>query len=323
MLRIALVLCSLFTISVHNAWADWREDIGVFRIGVVVPTNIPGNLARMEPFRLAISEALEMDVEFFPASNGISVIDALATERIEYAIISASGYALASVRCECVEPLVIPRSTDSTDGYHLVGLMRAGSAVKLEDLPAMNVAALSTSAIAGSQFIEYLLLSESPGLKKGAIAFQGKDASEDTLLAFYQGQYDILFGWSSLTGDPSSGYSRGSLRQIFDKTGDTNAQYKVVWKSRQIPHRPHVIRKKLPGEVKQRLRSVLVNLFDRDPVAYDSIEPEYGGGFTAARNERFRELIAYLETFSETGSQQSDPVVTSTPEAEETPSPSE
>lgn len=289
----------LLSVNAINASADWRQEIGVFRIGVVATDDVPGTLARIEPFRLSVSEALEMDVEFFPTSNSRSLIDALVGERIEYAILSASGFALASVRCKCVEPLVIPRSTDSTDGYHIIGITRDGNDLNPEKLSTMNTAMISRNSITGAEFVKHLLEKEFPTQTNFEVNFQSKETSEETQEAFANGEYDVLFGWSSLTGDPGAGYSRGTLRQLLDKSFSINA-LRVGWKSPQIPHRPHVVRKNLPGDAKNRLRDTLVNLFDRDPVAYDSIEPVFGGGFTAARNERFRELTEFLETYNTT-----------------------
>ena len=57
--------------AITGAAADWREDIGVFRIGIVTKEDLTGTLARIEPFRLAITEALEMDVEFFPRPTAV------------------------------------------------------------------------------------------------------------------------------------------------------------------------------------------------------------------------------------------------------------
>ncbi|MGI9351724.1 MAG: PhnD/SsuA/transferrin family substrate-binding protein [Rhizobiaceae bacterium] len=280
----------------QTALANWREDIGVFRIGIVTGSDIAGNLARSEPFRLAVSEALEMDVEFFPASGSKVLIDALVAERIEYAILSASGYALASVRCECVEPLVIPRSSDSTDGYHLVALTRNGSVFDPKKLSGKAVAMVSREAIVGEAFAKYLLEKEFE-TNTGEITFRARESSEATQQAFIDGDFDVLIGWSSLTGDPGVGYTRGTLNQIAGKLPQGLQSYRIGWKSPSIPHRPHVLRKNLPGEAKTRLRDVLVNLFERDPVAYDSIEPVYGGGFTAARETRFRDLIDFLKSY--------------------------
>lgn len=281
------------------ASANWRSDIGVFRIGVVIDASRAGSLDLLEPFRMEIAESLGMDVEFFPARDSINLINALSADRIEYAILSSSGYALATVRCACVEPLVIPRSSDSTDGYYLVAIGKRESVRSVENLLSKQVAALSADSIIGEALIRYLLLSNIKNTDLNSLDFQKRPSSEETLTAFTNGEFDVLFGWSSLSGDPAIGYSRGTLNMIGKSNPAILSELEIFWRSSQIPHRPHVIRKKLPGEAKTILRDTLVNLFERNPVAYDAIEPHYAGGFTAARTDRFKTLVDFIQSYSE------------------------
>lgn len=278
--------------------ADWREEIGVFRIGMVIDAPVAIELARIEPFRLALVEAIGMEVEFFTTSSARPLLDALAGDRIEYALLSASGHALASVTCECVEPLVMPRATDGTDSYHIVALARTGNPVSVPGLAASRNAILSSDGVLGVGFISFLL-AESGDLYQGTlIEAQALASSEETIEEFASGQYDVLFGWSSLNGEKVKGYSRGTLKNLYNRYPESVGAYDVIWRSPPIPHRPHTVRKKLPGELKNLLRDFMVNLYERNPLAYDVVEPIYGGGFTAARNMRFRLLERYLSTFA-------------------------
>ncbi len=282
--------------------ADWREDIGVFRIGIVSQGDITGVLARSEPFRSAVANALGMDVEIFPAASITSIMDALKDDRIEYAMLSATGYSLLHSICECVEPLVIPRASDSSDAYHLVAIARHGENISLSKIVGVKVGILSSGSVIGENLVRYLLARDQPSLPVDDINFQAQVTSQETEKAFLDRQYDILFGWSSLNGDPSDGFSRGTLRRLINNHNEENkVAYEVLWKSPSIPHRPHVVRKNLPGEVKNLLRDLMVNLFNRNPVAYDSIEPVYGGGFTAARADRFESLSGFFKTEQEKG----------------------
>ncbi|TIR66731.1 MAG: phosphonate ABC transporter substrate-binding protein, partial [Mesorhizobium sp.] len=86
------------------AHADWRADIGTFRIGIVAEpgggNTVPG-LARLTD---AYTNALGMKVEFVVARDYAALIEAQASGRLQYAVYSALAYATASVRCGCVEP---------------------------------------------------------------------------------------------------------------------------------------------------------------------------------------------------------------------------
>lgn len=288
------LLLALITLSAGScsAFADWREDIGVFRVGIYTGQQPAGFLARSEPFRLALQEAIGMEVEFFPASRTEALIDALQTDRIEYALLSASAYALAWNVCECVEPLVVPRAGDSTDGFHTIMIVRQDGPKSLNDLAGKTVGELSPGSISQGLVAKKLL--EDAGVELEKVTFAHAGSGEATLKAFLEGNYDALVGWSTMTGIASDGYSRGTLTSMAALGPDMLSGYRVLAKSMQIPHRPHVIRKKLPGELKDILRSTLGAMYDQNAIAYDSIEPTYGGGFGTARHHRFELLMDVL-----------------------------
>ncbi len=290
-----LVICVFLASNINFAAADWRKDVGTFRIGMVVGNDVAGSIARAEPFRLAISEALGINVEIFAARNYRGLINAHVASRIEYAIYSATAYATAWKICECVEPLVIPRSSDGTPSYKSVVISSESGPQSVSDLADFKTGALSKDSFAGNKFAAFELGAEGIRLPE-KLAFA--NSGEDVIAQFVAGKHDALIGWSSLNGDPATGYSRGTLRLIAQLNGGKITPYRMIWSSSPIPHRPHAIRKSLDGEAKKLLRTALVNMFDADPVAYDSIEPIFGGGFVAARHSQFLPIISYVETLA-------------------------
>ena len=298
-LSVILLAFVISMTAINFANADWRKDIGVFRIGVITSDRSQEALDKLEPFKLAISEALDMDVEFFRARNATTLINALTDERIEYAIFSASSYALAWVACECVEPVVVPRSKDSTDGYHTILISAPGGPGSLEAIKGNKIGVLSENSITGVALAKHVLSEKKILIENEETPTTKKETADKTLNAFLNGEFKLLIGWSSMTGDPAAGYSRGNLRQLSQKLSSSVRDYRVLWKSDQIPHRPHVMRKKLHGDAKKILRNTLLQMNEKDPVAYDSIEPVYGGGFVAGRHERFSQLIGLIKTLDE------------------------
>lgn len=284
-------------LSASAAYADWRSEIGIFRVGIVTGNQTIDFLARAEPFRLALSEALDMEVEFFTARNTEAAIDAIRSDRIEYAVLSASAYGIAWRLCECVEPIAMPRSADSTDGYHAIMITREGGPETIEALAGKQIAQLSASGLSQSLLWKAHLLEQNLAIENFPLISEA--SGEETLTQFVNGKFDALLGWSSMSGNPSDGYSRGTLRHISSLIGGQPTGFRVLWKSEQMPHRTHAVRRKLPGETKNILRNFLLGLFDRNPVAYDSIEPIYGGGFVTARHGRYQPLIKGLERYTE------------------------
>ncbi len=284
----ALLLVFFSTlVCAKNALADWRGDIGVFRVGVVMASQLQGFPERAEPFRLALSEALGIDVEFFPARNVQSLVDALAADRIEYAVLPATAYALTWQVCECVEPITIAKSFDGTDGFHSVLISGPGGPQSIREINDTRIAVLSSNTVS-----QGLLLQSN---SQTALNLVNDGSPDATLKAFAEGKYTMLLGWSSMTGDASLGFSRGTLNQIWRMGVGDIQQYRIIWQSEQIPHSTHVLRSKLAAEPKNIIRNLLTNLLERDPVAYDSIEPHFSGGFNVARHSRFEVLVDLIE----------------------------
>jgi phosphonate transport system substrate-binding protein len=276
-----------------EAYADWRSDIGVFRVGIVTGDATSQVTDAAEPFRLALVEALEMEVEFFRGRTPQALINALKADRIEYAVLSASSYALAWTVCECVEPLVTPRSVDSSDGYHLVVIANANGPKQVSEITAPSLASVLPDNSIEQGFANWSLQKDGVDIRSDAM-LRG-ESSEETLDGFANGDYPAIIGWSTLSGLQDQGFSQGTLTRLAQIQGGSNA-YSVIWKSKQLPHRAHTVRKKLPGEAKTILRNFMSSLYERNPVAYDIVEPHHAGGFVAARHSRYQPLVEYLKS---------------------------
>jgi phosphonate transport system substrate-binding protein len=279
----------------QQAKADWRSDVGIFRVGFVVEGDRAAHLARLEPFRLVLTDELGIEVEFYPAPDAMALINAFTSARIEYAVLPAIGYALAEVACKCIEPLVVPKAGDSTDGFHAVLIGRPGGPVSASELSGRTVASLDRESMTGHKLVMNLLVSEGLLASPESIGLHETASPSGAVESLIEGKADALIGWSSLTGNPAEGYSRGTLRQINRLTQGRAPDYPVLWKSPQIPHHPHVVRRKLGGEAKRLLRDTLLNLYEDDALAYDAVEPVLGGGFAATRPDRFNMLVRFVD----------------------------
>src|SRR5438445_3471984 len=96
----ALKACAALVV-VHGAlWcgparADWRDDIGTFRIGIVAEPGAGNTVPGLALLTQSFTNALGMKVEFVVARDYAALIEAQANARIEYAIYSATAYATA------------------------------------------------------------------------------------------------------------------------------------------------------------------------------------------------------------------------------------
>ena len=264
-------------------------------MGIVAGNNIDKTYAKIEPFRRALAEALGINVEIFVAKNYRFLIDAHVASRIEYAIYSATAYATAWKVCKCVEPLVLPRSTDGSDSFRTLIVSGPQGPENLTELARAKLAGLSKGSFAGHKFAAYELTAQGVKLPDEIEFAETGEAAVEQLIT---GDFQALIGWSTFLGDPGEGYSRGTLKLIADQNNGTILPYRVIWKSSSIPNRPHVIRKSLAGQAKSLLRNVLTQLYNSDPIAYDAVEPVFGGGFVAARHSQFLPVINYVSALA-------------------------
>lgn len=275
---------------------EWQREVPVFRIGVVTGANYEQKLRKIVPLRRHLLGRLRILVEFVPLNDLNDVIRALAAKRIDYVSMSASAYAKSWIRCECVEPLVVPKAEDGTDGYYSVLVARADRDVSdLKTMKGTRLALLSPRSTTGFQLPMAMFEEADIAVHDHFKLIGAARTAAVGLRAVYAGDYDIAATWSTLTGDAGEGYSRGPLRDLVAKGDVSMEQMKVIWQSKKIPHRPHVIRKTLPEELKQRLLTIMLELETENPTAYEAAEPRFSGGFIKATHDDFEPLLALAE----------------------------
>ncbi len=281
---LALGIVALVSVggAVH---AEWQDDHKALRIGFLATAGAAYDIARLEPFRAYLESSLSLPVELVPAASYAVLIDAQATDRVQYAIHSATSYATAEAICTCVEPLALPTAFDGARGFHAVLVARADSAINsIDDARGKRLVVTAADSVAGRL------------VPMNALAGQGIDPSRyfssigeavspaDAVIALFTDQADVAAAWSSLTGDAAGGYDFGVLSEMVGNGQLSMDQIRVVWTSPLIPFGPHVVRRDLPDELKSQLLAALTAMAASSPQALDAVDRSSigGGGFVAA-----------------------------------------
>ncbi|MEZ2328153.1 phosphate/phosphite/phosphonate ABC transporter substrate-binding protein [Mesorhizobium sp. RCC_202] len=263
------------------AHADWRDDIGVFRIGVVAEpgggNTVPG-LARLTE---AYSNALGMKVEFVVARDYATLIEAQASGRVQYAIYSALAYATASERCGCVEPLVSPVDTDGAVGIRSILVTRDGRLPDLASIASHRVAIAPVDNLGGALMPLAGLSADGVKIAEGS-PFLVRAATATAAEAMLgDGEADGLFGWVPADADGQPTNSGGTVARL-EAAGIPNTSLRVLWTSGLLRYGPHTVRSDLDPEAKRRLTVFLTNLRSMTPDVYDLLESTHSGGFALA-----------------------------------------
>lgn len=266
------------------------------RIGVVGGERLTAATSRLEPFRKKMASELGTGVEIVAVRDGVALVDAIATKRIDYAVMSASAYAMAWQVCGCVEPAAAPKSLDGTQSFRSILLVRSSNpASGIRDLKGATVAAADARSVAGRLFPFARLTTEGVEAQSHFGRVETVAGPETAVRLLLAGKVDAAFAWSTLEGDLTAGFSRGTLRDLIDKKLLSMADVRVVWSSPPLPHGPHAVRQDLSPAMKTRIRDTLVHLRQDDPDAYDAVEPFLGGGFASIGHAAYEPLLVLVK----------------------------
>lgn len=286
-LRYILAFVLVFAGAVAATAADWRKELGIFRIGMIEAAAPPQ--AGRDAIRRAFEGVLGMPVEILVVRDWPQLIDAHASARVNYAIYSAAAYAAAAELCECVEPVAAATDVDGATGLRSVVLARRGKVRSLANIIHVKVAAPGPDDLTGWMAPAALLAKEGVALK-GDEAFLIRTATAaEAVERFRDGLADAVFGWErsdAAAGKPMAGGTAADVAEV---------QTDILWRSPLIRFGPHAIQKSLDGEAKKELSTFLTGLHGSNPQAYDLLSQGHGGGFVAADDGEYstvREIVS-------------------------------
>lgn len=277
-MRRLLFPMSLFLVlalATAPAKADWRKELGTFRVGMVEAQAKDYSPEDLDRLKTLMSSALGLPVEIFRARDFPSLVDAHVSSRIEYAIYSSAAYATAWLACQCVEPLAAPVNADGTSGYR---------AVVFAD-PAIDLGSLSQSkglSIPGRDSLIGF------GVPLASLTISGTALSgEETWLAFTMGQTESIKAYeqgtiAAFVASVPAAFKAGTSTDTLPWSaalGEQGRKPVPLWESAPIPFGPHAVRRNLVPEAKESLSTLLSNLPQVDPELAELLLPDQAVAF--------------------------------------------
>ena len=293
-LAIAVLAVASSVLGWGYAHADWRDEVPVFRIGILVGELEDRRLKDHACLKARAEKALGVPVKLFASRDYSGVTEGLLAGRLDAAGLGAAGYAGVFLQNpDAVEPIATVEEKDGTLGYRSVLLVRADSPYRtLDDLRGRTL--MFTERLSTSGFlIPYYELSEEgydPGHFFGRLRFSG--GHPQAVAAVLDGSADAGVTWTSGIGDHAKGYSRGNLRRMVERGTLDMSNVRILWTSELIPEGPQVVRKDLPKEAKEIYRNVLLDLADRDRGCFERIVGGEAIDFRPIGHEQYAAIIA-------------------------------
>jgi phosphonate transport system substrate-binding protein len=250
------------------------------RFAVLAGRSVAEMMKAVGPVADDLERALGRAVEILPMTSYRAMTDAQTERRVDGGFYSAAAYAFAEATCDCLEPLVAPKASDATLSYHAIIVTRANAGIaSIADLNGKKVAVGMTDSIGARRMQLAGLLREDinpAGFFGAVLEF---DSAEAATRALIDGSADAAFAWSSLSGSEQAGYSRGTLTNLVADGDLAMGDLAIIWRSSPIAHGPFAVLSTLPEADRNRIEAYLLALNIRKPVAYDMLNPFYGGGY--------------------------------------------
>ena len=292
--RFAALLAGATALTAVPALAqDWREDVPVFRIGLLGGENEADRLRQHACQEAYLEERLGVDVELFPASDYAGVLQGLLAGQLEFAGLGSSGYAgIVLQDPDAVEPLYTTMQIDGSLGYYSVMYSRADSGIdSFEAMEGRSLAFADPNSTSGYLVPSYELAQEIGPLEGyfGETGFGG--GHEQAGVAVLQGQYDAGVTWTSGVGDINEGFSRGNLRSMVDRGMLDMDEIQIIWQSNLITNGPRVIRSDLPQDLKDLVMGAMMQLQTEDRDCFNAINDGESMGYWPINHEFYEPII--------------------------------
>ncbi|MER9330900.1 PhnD/SsuA/transferrin family substrate-binding protein [Mesorhizobium sp. M0488] len=277
-----------------SAQADWRDDVGTFRIGIVSEPGAGNTVPGLPLLTQAFANAMGMKVEFVVARDYGALIEAQTDARIEYAVYSATAYATALQRCGCIEPLVAPVDSDGAVGIRAVLLTKDGKVPSLAAMESHRIAMAPADSI-GSLLPLAGLAAEHVRIAEDASFLVQADSAAAAETMLVDGRADAVFGWVRAAADGQPQLFGGTQARL-EAAGLSPSALQAVWTSDLLRYGPHAVRNDLDPEARHRLTVFLTNLKSTTPDLYDLLESKHSGGFVTvdAKDYAMAEAIVRL-----------------------------
>ncbi|WP_454852567.1 phosphonate ABC transporter substrate-binding protein [Rhizobium binxianense] len=273
-----------------QAYADgWKDQYKTIRFGVLSGENEKDRIARWTPFQEYLEKQLGVKVEIFTAGNYDGVIQALASDQIEFAFLGSSAYAAAYTETNGgVEPLLASQSINGATGYYSVITVRCDSGYKsIDDLKGKVLAFADPDSTSGYAVPYYNLVQQGydPKTFFSAIPFSG--SHETGVMAVANKQYDAAATNidNETDGVPQKMEAKGMIPK---------GEICRIWQSPEITNGPFTARKNLPADLIQEMKAVVKATPEKAPAVYKEMtggDVSTDKGYVDVDHQRYQWIV--------------------------------
>lgn len=288
---LAALLATAATVGAAQA-----EGITEFRIGILGGENAQDRLTSNECVRAYVQDLLGVETKLFTPADYDGVIQGLLGGSLDMAWLGASSYAKAYLTDpEALDVVLVKTNLDGSVGYYSIGFARKDSGItSLADMKGKRFGFGDPNSTSG-YLIPSIEIPQATGASMasgdyfGEVVFTG--GHEQTIVAVNNGEVDAGVTWADGQGNWEDGYNSGALRKAVDAGLVDMNNLVEIWKSKEIPEGPIVLRRALPAEAKEKIVTFLKELHGKDPQCAYNMAAGETSGFTPISHEAYESII--------------------------------
>ncbi|MFZ9133571.1 MAG: phosphonate ABC transporter substrate-binding protein, partial [Gemmobacter sp.] len=266
-------------------------------IGILGGENAQDRLTSNECVRAYVQDLLGVETKLFTPADYDGVIQGLLGGSLDMAWLGASAYAKAYLTDpESLDVVLVKTNLDGSVGYYSIGFARKDSGItSLADMKGKRFGFGDPNSTSG-YLIPSIEIPQATGASMangdyfGEVVFTG--GHEQTIVAVNNGEVDAGVTWADGQGNWEDGYNSGALRKAVDSGLVDMNNLVEIWKSKEIPEGPIVLRRALPAEAKEKIVTFLSELHAKDPQCAYNMAAGETSGFTPITHEAYESIIA-------------------------------
>ena len=271
------------------------QDITGFNIGILGGENAQDRLTNQECYRAAIEKSLGVPVKIFTPADYDGVIQGLLGGTLDMAWLGASAYAkIYLTDAEAVTPVLVKQNMDGSIGYYSIGIARKDSGItSVEDMKGKVMGFGDPNSTSG-YLIPNVEMSQAgidmePGKYFSDVRFTG--GHEQTIVAVNNGDIDGGVTFADGQGAWEDGYNSGALRKAADAGLVDMNDLVQIWKSKEIPEGPMVVRNSLPEDVRSKVTDLTANLWETDADCAYGVAGGEAKDFIPVTHEQYNSIV--------------------------------
>lgn len=288
---LAALLATAATVGAAQA-----EGITEFRIGILGGENAQDRLTSNECVRAYVQDLLGVETKLFTPADYDGVVQGLLGGSLDMAWLGASAYAKAYLTDpESLDVVLVKTNLDGSVGYYSIGFARKDSGItSLTDMKGKRFGFGDPNSASG-YLIPSIEIPQATGASMasgdyfGEVVFTG--GHEQTIVAVNNGEVDAGVTWADGQGSWEDGYNSGALRKAVDAGLVDMNNLVEIWRSKEIPEGPIVLRRALPADVKEKVVTFLKELHGKDPQCAYNMAAGETSGFTPIAHEAYDTII--------------------------------